>query len=61
MAANPVWNRRNVRVVVQEAASLLVTGAGARWRTREPGCAGRASNGKADGQVLSFFPRSSPS
>jgi O-antigen/teichoic acid export membrane protein len=61
MAANPVWNRRNVRVVVQEAASLLVTGAGARWRTREPGCAGRASNGKAGGQVMSFFPRSSPS
>jgi O-antigen/teichoic acid export membrane protein len=27
MAANPVWNRRNVRVVVREAADLLVAGA----------------------------------
>jgi hypothetical protein len=26
MAANPVWNRRNVRAVVREAADLLATG-----------------------------------
>ena len=32
-AANPVWNRRNVRVVVQGAASLLDAGPVAHWRT----------------------------
>lgn len=37
MAANPVWNRRNVRVVVQGAADLLVTdrtAAQQEWATR---------------------------
>jgi hypothetical protein len=33
MAANPVWNRRNVRVVVRGAAELLVAGPAA---AREP-------------------------
>jgi hypothetical protein len=26
MAANPVWNRRNVRVVLRDAADLLAAG-----------------------------------
>jgi hypothetical protein len=30
MAANPVWNRRNVRVVVRGAADLLVDGRAGR-------------------------------
>jgi hypothetical protein len=37
MAANPVWNRRNVRVVLQGAADLLVTdrtAAPPEWATR---------------------------
>ncbi|WP_345604288.1 phosphotransferase [Pseudonocardia adelaidensis] len=39
MAANPVWNRRNVRVVVQGAAELLDSGPAA---TAEPESATRA-------------------
>jgi O-antigen/teichoic acid export membrane protein len=46
-AANPVWNRRNVRVVLQGAASRLDAGPVAHWRTacraQEPSCASRAS------------------
>jgi O-antigen/teichoic acid export membrane protein len=53
MAANPVWNRRNVRQVVQGAASLLDTGPIAQRRTacqgHEPSCAGHGSTCTAGG------------
>jgi len=40
MVANPVWNRRNVRVVVQDAVELLERGPAART---EPESATRAA------------------